>query len=325
MSPTQPNSSGRQDPLWPIGAATRCVAVAALLFLASHHAEAASFNNLRFNAATSGNYAAAASLDSSDVNTGDFGANVTFNNVAIGASLPPQGQNAEGFHGSFIELAADVTRRRNASEYTVVPEITAAVVVSQLFPWQTTNGVNAGTLYTDQFWLDDPSGSHGNQELGFTWTPDPNTTLTFPANGKNNRNAMSFTFTPPNPIAHPIAVQNTFGPGSSQLQFNVQFPAAFGFNSDALYTMQMRVFLGSQVFIPGNNQTLPDRKLLVNIQPPGTVVSHPFGTFKVTNAIPGAQTYAFAPIPEPASAALFGLGGIALLGWMRWRRSHSAR
>lgn len=311
--------SSRKGSVWPTRAATRYLAVAALLLVVAGHAQAQNFDNLRFGT-TSGHYGAGASIDSSNTATGDFGSSVVLDNVAIGATQPPQGQNNSDSYGSFTELAANVTRTRTASAYTVVPEIGAATVTSQFYPEQTTNGMNTGATYTDQFWLNNPEASRLNQGLGFTWTPDPSTTATFPSTSTRNVNEMSLVITPPAKTnAQPLVFNTTFGAGSSELQFNVEFPFAFGFNPDALYTMTLHFFIGSEVTVSGKNENLPFPTMTANIQPPGTVRSLPFGTLQVTNDIRDAQIYDFETppgpdIPEPASVALLGLGGIALLG-----------
>jgi hypothetical protein len=49
------------------------------------------------------------------------------------------------------------------------------------------------------------------------------------------------------------------------------------------------------------------------------VGGNPFPTFNATFSLEGVNVAA-APVPEPSSLALFGLGGLALAGWRHWRK-----
>lgn len=333
---TQPDRPSRQAPHGPTGAATRSMAVAALLLMAANHAQASWRNlvDLQFNTATSGNYQTFARINVYGHHTYSFESSVTFDNAAIGATQPPKTSNTlDPFGASWTELAANVTRTRTSSAYTVVPEITAAIDSSQLNLDITTNDLSVFAFYTDEFWLSNTEGDPGNKGLGFRWIPDPSTALAFPTHGSNNVNEMSLVFTPPpNANSQPITFQTTFGPGASPLEFNLEFPFEFGFNSNALYTMTLNLHLESRVHTGGNNQTIPDEVLLANIQPPGTVVSHPFGTLQVTDFFDDAPWYVFElpppgpgpgipTVPTPTALVLGGIlmAGLALLGR---RRSH---
>lgn len=148
-----------------VSVSTAFVGVAALLLVAANDAQAQNFDNLHFNTATPGNYGAGASLSSSNSNQGMAASSVSFDNVAIGATQPPKTQNQVGAFGSWTQLTANVTRTRTSSEYTVVPELGASVDSSSDIPHGTTNALNIGATYTNQFWLDNPNASRPSSRL----------------------------------------------------------------------------------------------------------------------------------------------------------------
>lgn len=320
MMLTQPPPLSRQGSVWPARVST-CMVTAALLFVAAvivaaGHAQGqiadaefitdAAYNLHSNVTVTKGiNYLpyAEATLDFSDVLIGTPQSNSV---IEGDGSNPPRAQAV---------VRGEVSRTRTSTEYQAALSFSANLSFSTLGTDMTGNS-SAAAYYYDAFYVKPTAAQTASIGLSVTqWLNELR--ITWPTSGgaSADRPTVAYNITVEDPGGRKATLPIPLGGTVTKVNIPID-----DFGPDALYYITSALEINqASATVDGHSGGL---RSVMGINVPG--INDNYGTMQLTDRIAGAPDLVFKDvvIPEPASVVLISLGGIALLGWMGWRRSY---